>query len=53
MIVYGTLDALREMPPFQPATDSGEPVDSLFKFVVSLRYSRWNQGGKQFTGRVN
>lgn len=53
VILYGVLDAMRTMPRFEPARDSGKPVDSLFKYVVDMRYSRWNQGGEAFTGKVN
>ena len=53
VVVYGALESLRTMPHFAPARDSGEPVDSLFKYSISLRASRWNQGGKLFTGKID
>ena len=53
VLVYGMLESLRTMPRFEPARDSGEPVDSLFKYVISPRTGRWDQGGQTFTGRVN
>ncbi len=52
VVTYGILDALRGMPFLEPARDSGEPVASLFKYVISPTYSRWNQGGKTFRGKI-
>ncbi len=52
VVVYSALDSLRTMPPFQPAQDSGEPVDSLFEFTASFKFSRWDQGGKTLGGRI-
>ncbi len=52
VVVYSALDSLRTMPPFQPASDSGEPVDSLFEFTAGFKFSRWDQGGKVLGGRI-
>ncbi len=52
VVIYGLLDALRTMPRFQPAHDTGEPVDSLFKYIVSPTYTRWDQGGKTLRGTI-
>lgn len=52
VLVYGVLVALRDVPAFEPARFSGDPVDSLFDLGIPLRMSRWNQGGRAFTGEV-
>ncbi len=52
IVVYGTLDALSTMPHFEPARDSGEPVDSLFRYAVTPTYSRWDQGGNTLKGTI-
>ncbi len=53
VVVYGALDALRTMPPFAPATDNGEVVDSIFEFTANFEISRWDQGGKLLDGKLN
>ena len=49
--VYGALEALRSMPRFKPAHNYGEPVDTLYKFHLDLKQSRWEQGRK-LGGRI-
>ena len=52
VVTYGILDALFVMPRLEPARDSGEPVASLFKYVISPTWSRWNQGGNTLRGKI-
>ncbi len=52
IMVYGLLDVLRTMPRLKPARDSGEPVDSLFKYVITPSYTRWDQGGSSLRGTI-
>ena len=52
VVVYGLLEALRTMPRLKPARDSGEPVASLFKYIITPTYSHWDQGGESLRGTI-
>ena len=52
VVVYGLLEALRSMPFLEPARESGEPVASLFKYIISPTYDHWDQGGETFRNRI-
>lgn len=41
IIIYASLEWLREMPLFKPAQFKGEPADSLEKFIIRFKVSRW------------
>ena len=41
IVIYSSLEWLREISPFRPALFEGEPSDDLYKVTVQFQVSRW------------
>ena len=41
IVIYASLEWLRQIPPFKPARFDGEPVDSLDRVTIRFEINRW------------
>ena len=41
IVIYASLEWLRQIPPFTPARFDGEPVDSLDRVTIRFEINRW------------
>ena len=41
IVIYASLEWLRQLPPLQPARYDGEPVDDLDSITVEFHLERW------------